>query len=50
MDKSYKNLKQKAYNIARKFRKSKLNEEIIYAKLAKCGFPLFIAKEVAMNR
>lgn len=49
MENSYKNLKQKAYKIAFKFKKSELKEEIIFAKLAKYGFPLFIAKEVVMN-
>ena len=49
MENTYKNLKEKAYKIALKFNGSKLEEEIIYAKLEKQGFPENIAKEVAMN-
>ena len=49
MKNSYKNLKEKAYKVALKFKGSKLEEEIIYAKLEKQGFPENIAKEVAMN-
>ena len=49
MENNYKNLKEKAYKVALKFSGSKLEEEIIYAKLEKQGFPENIAKEVAMN-
>lgn len=49
MENSYKNLKEKAYKVALKFKGSKFEEEIIYAKLEKQGFPENIAKEVALN-
>lgn len=49
MENTYKNLKEKAYKVALKFNGSKLEKEIIYAKLEKQGFPENIAKEVAMN-
>ena len=49
MENTYKNLKEKAYKVALKFKGSKLEEEIIYAKLEKQGFPESVAKEVAMN-
>lgn len=49
MENNYKNLKEKAYKVALKFKGYKLEEEIIYAKLEKQGFPENIAKEVALN-
>ncbi len=49
MENNYKNLKEKAYKIALKFKGSKLEQEIVYAKLEKQGFPEDIAKEVALN-
>ncbi len=49
MENNYENLKQKAYKLALKFKKTHLKEEIIYAKLEKQGFPEDIIKEVAMN-
>ncbi len=49
MENNYKSLKEKAYKVALKFKGSKLEEEIIYGKLEKQGFPENIAKEVALN-
>ena len=49
MENNYKNLKEKAYKVALKFKGSKLEQEIVYAKLEKQGFPENIAKEVALN-
>jgi uncharacterized membrane protein len=43
------NLRNKAYQEALKFKKSGLEEEVIYAKLEKQGIPIDLAKEVAMN-
>ncbi|WP_439129330.1 hypothetical protein [Polaribacter sp.] len=41
--------KNKAYHQGLKFKNSRLNEEGIYAKLEKQGFPVDLAKEVAKN-
>ena len=41
--------RNKAYQIGLKFKNSKLDEEVIYAKLEKQGIPVDLAKEVAMN-
>ncbi|WP_439132738.1 hypothetical protein [Polaribacter sp.] len=49
MENNYNHLKEKAYKIALKFKGSKLEQGIIYAKLEKQGFPENIAKEVAFN-
>lgn len=49
MENNYIHLKEKAYKIALAFKGSKVEKEIIYAKLEKRGFPEHIAKEVALN-
>lgn len=49
MDNNYVNTKERAYKIALNFNKSDLKEHIIYAKLEKQGFPIDVAKEVALN-
>jgi hypothetical protein len=49
MENNYKKLKEEAYKLALKFKDSKLEQEIIYARLEKQGFPENIAKEVALN-
>ncbi|MGB5462072.1 MAG: hypothetical protein WBM92_01780 [Aureibaculum sp.] len=41
--------KSKAYHEGLKYKKSGLEEEVIYAKLEKQGIPIDLAKEVAMN-
>ena len=41
--------KNKAYHQGLKFKNSRLDEEGIYAKLEKQGFPIDLAKEVARN-
>lgn len=43
------NLKHKAYLEGLKFKNSRLEEDVIYAKLEKQGIPIALAKEVAMN-
>ncbi|MEQ6124457.1 hypothetical protein AAON49_09670 [Pseudotenacibaculum sp. MALMAid0570] len=42
-------LKHKAYLEGLKFKNSGLEEDVIYAKLEKKGFPIQLAKEVAKN-
>lgn len=49
MDNNYIKTKERAYKVALNFKKSEFNEQTIYAKLEKQGFPIAIAKEVASN-
>lgn len=41
--------RNKAYQLGSKYKNSKLEEEVIYAKLEKQGIPADLAKEVAKN-
>ena len=49
MEKNNESLRHKAYQLGLKFKNSKLEEEVIYAKLEKQGIPVQLAKEVAEN-
>ncbi|NVK52611.1 MAG: hypothetical protein HWD85_06725 [Flavobacteriaceae bacterium] len=49
MKKSKEQLKYEAYQIGLKFINTRLEEEVLYAKIEKQGIPINIAKEVATN-
>ena len=49
MENNNDHLRNKAYKEGLKFKKSGLEEEVVYAKLEKQGIPIDLAKEVAMN-